>query len=240
MQKYKKTNDTSYALGTELTLELLKYHPRETVSVYVHSKQKDNEIYHQIIKLCKENRIEVINSDKAFNIVDAKDNCYIMGVFKKFKNDIRKDKNHVVLVNPSNMGNLGTIIRSCVGFGLNDLAIIAPAADIYDPKVIRASMRAFFGLHFSYYQSFEEYLNDVSKREVFPFMLDGEVKLHEVKVPERYSLVFGNEATGLPAQFHEYGTSVVIEQLNTIDSFNLDNAVSIGIYEFTRGKLQEK
>ena len=69
-------------------------------------------------------------------------------------------------------------------------------------------------------------------------MLDGEVKLHEVKVPERYSLVFGNEATGLPAEFHDYGTSVVIKQLNTIDSFNLDNAVSIGIYEFTRRKIQ--
>ena len=99
-------------------------------------------------------------------------------------------------------------------------------------------MRAFFGLHFTYYPSFEDYLKDVSEREIFPFMLDGKVRLDEVRVPERYSLVFGNEATGLPAEFHDYGTSVVIKQLNTIDSFNLDNAVSIGIYEFTRGKIQ--
>ena len=69
-------------------------------------------------------------------------------------------------------------------------------------------------------------------------MLDGRMRLDEVRVPERYSLVFGNEATGLPAEFHDYGTSVVIKQLNTIDSFNLDNAVSIGIYEFTRGRIQ--
>ncbi len=237
MQKYKKTSDFSYALGTELTLELLKCHPDKVRSVYVHSKQKDNEIYQQIMDLCKAGKIEVINSDKAFNIVDAKDNCYIMGVFSKFENAIRRDNNHVVLVNPSNMGNLGTIIRSCVGFGINDLAIIRPAADIYDPKVIRASMRAFFGLHFSYYDSFEEYLSSVSEREFFPFMLDGRVRLDEVTVPEKYSLVFGNEATGLPTEFHDYGTSLVIEQLSTIDSFNLDNAVSIGIYEFTRGKI---
>ena len=237
MQKYKKTGDQSYALGTELTLELLKYRPDDVISVYVHSKQKDNAVYQQIMNICQKRRIEVIHSDKAFNIVDAKDNCYIMGVFRKFRNDIRRDNNHVVLVNPSNMGNLGTIIRSCVGFGLNDLAIITPAADIYDPKVIRASMRAFFSLRFSYYDSFEEYLNDVSEREIFPFMLDGKVRLDEVMVPDKYSLVFGNEATGLPAEFQNYGTSVVIEQLNTIDSFNLDNAVSIGIYEFTRGKI---
>ncbi|MBQ1299662.1 MAG: TrmH family RNA methyltransferase [Erysipelotrichaceae bacterium] len=238
MQKYKKTSEQSYALGTELTLELLKCHPDDVVSVYIHSKQKDNPIYQQIMNICAKRKIEVIHSDKAFNIVDAKENCYIMGVFRKFRNDIRRDNNHVVLVNPSNMGNLGTIIRSCVGFGINDLAIISPAADIYDPKVIRASMRAFFGLHFTYYPSFEDYLKDVSEREIFPFMLDGRMRLDEVRVPERYSLVFGNEATGLPAEFHDYGTSVVIKQLNTIDSFNLDNAVSIGIYEFTRGRIQ--
>ena len=238
MQKYKKNFDYSYALGTELTLELLKNHPDKVISVYVHSRQKDNEIYQLIMKLCRENRIEVIRSDKAFNIVDAKDNCYIMGVFRKFANDIRPDRNHVVLVNPSNMGNLGTIVRTCVGFGLNDLAIIAPAADIFDPKAIRASMRAFFSLHFTYFNSFDEYQDFASRREIFPFMLDGRVLLNEVTVPEKYSLVFGNEATGLPAEYQQYGTSVLIQQLNTIDSLNLDNAVSIGIYEFTRGRIR--
>ena len=237
MQKYKKDGEYSYALGTELTLELLKYHPETVISVYVHSKQKDNDIYREIIKLAKDNGIEIIYSDKAFNIVQAKENCYIMGLFRKFENPIKKDTDHVVLVNPSNMGNLGTIIRSCVGFGINDLAIISPAADIYDPKVIRASMRAFFGLRFSYFDSFEDYLKFADEREIYTFMLDGNDKLHEIKKKEHYSLVFGNEATGLDKEFAKYHP-VFIEQLDTIDSLNLDNAVSIAVYEFTKGKLK--
>ena len=237
MQKYKKNLEYSYALGTELTLELLQYHPEEVTAVYIHSRQLDNEIYRQIIDLCRKYRIEVINSDKAFRTVDAKENCYIMGVFRKFSNPIIPENNHIVLVNPSNMGNLGTIIRSCVGFGLSDLAIIAPAADIYDPRVIRASMRAFFGLRFSYFNSFEEYLQYADEREIYTFMLDGAKKLHEIEKADKFTLVFGNEATGLPEEYHRYGKSVFIEQLDTIDSLNLDNAVSIACYEFTRGKI---
>ena len=238
MQKYKKNYDYSYALGTELTLELLKNYPEEVRVVYVHSRQNNNEIFAQVKGLCEKNHIEMIYSDKAFNIVNAKENCYLMGVFNKFSNPIRPDSNHVVLVNPSNMGNLGTIIRTMTGFGINDLAIIEPAADIYDPKVVRASMRAFFSLRFSLFDSWEAYLNSVEERNIYPFMLDGKTRLQDIKIPERYSLVFGNEATGLPAQFHDYGESVFIEQLNTIDSLNLDNAASIGIYEFTKGKVK--
>lgn len=237
MQKYKKESDHSYALGTELTLELLLSHPEDTVSVYVHSRQKDNEIYQRIMSLCQKNRIEVIRSDKAFNIVNAKENCYIMGVFRKFTNDIDFSQNHVVLVNPGNMGNAGTILRTCAGFGINDIAIISPRIDIYDPKTVRASMRAFFTVRFSYFSSFEEYLKKAEDRDIFCFMLDGKVNLQDAQISDRkYSLVFGNEATGLPAEYHNYGTSVFIEQLNTVDSLNLDNAVSIAVYQFVNMK----
>ena len=51
MQRYKKDDNFSYALGTELTLELLKQHPLEVVRVYVHSKQNDNAIFQQIKSL---------------------------------------------------------------------------------------------------------------------------------------------------------------------------------------------
>ena len=49
------------------------------------------------------------------------------------------------------MGNLGTIMRTMVGFGMEDLAIIRPGVDAYDPKVIRASMGSIFHLRFAYF-----------------------------------------------------------------------------------------
>ncbi len=239
MQKYKRDVETTYALGTELTLELLKRRIGQVERVYVHSRQNDNEIYREIMELCRKGNVEVIHGDKAFNILNAKENCYIMGQFRKYTNPIEKERNHVVLVNPGNMGNLGSIIRTMLGFGLYDLATIRPGVDIYDPKVIRATMRAFFLLRFSYYDSFEEYLKANGNHHVYTFMLDGKIKLQEMDRPaEPYALVFGNEATGLPEEFHQYGDSVFIDQLDTIDSLNLNNAVSIAVYEFTKGNIR--
>lgn len=237
MKRYKKNSDYSYSLGTELTLELLLQRPEEVIIVYIHSRQKENEILDRIKGLCQKHKIDVIYSDKIFNIVSDKENCYIIGAFRKYESIINPKSNHVVLVNPSNTGNLGTIIRTSIGFGINDLAIIAPAVDIFDPKTVRASMGALFRLNFQYFESFADYLQSIEKRAIFPFMLDGARQLDQIEIPERYSLVFGSEASGLDAVYQTYGQSILIKHLKTIDSLNLCNAVSIALYQFTKGKV---
>ncbi|MDE7257750.1 MAG: TrmH family RNA methyltransferase, partial [Lachnospiraceae bacterium] len=163
------------------------------------------------------------------------DNCIVIGVFKKYQCKLNHNDNHVVLGNPSDTGNLGTIIRSCVGFGITNLAIIEPAVDIFHPKVIRASMGAVFKMNFEYFSCFsrydQEYGND---REYYPFMLNGVYRLGTFEHPgnKSYSLIFGNEASGLDDSYLKVGKSVVISHAHSIDSLNLSMAVGIGIYEF--------
>jgi TrmH family RNA methyltransferase len=133
------------------------------------------------------------------------------------------------------MGNLGTIIRTAVGFGIYDLAIILPGADIFNPKTVRSSMGALFKLNFSQYESFDEYRNQFKEHEIFTFMLNGEntLTLKDSPKPELYSLVFGNEATGLEDSYLKAGTSIFIPQSPDVDSLNLTIAVGIGAYVFT-------
>ena len=67
-------------------------------------------------------------------------------------------------------------------------------------------------------------------------MLDASVPLGEVmkgKVPEAYSLIFGNEGSGLPAEFAGYGQPVRIESNDRVDSLNLAIAAGIAMYEFS-------
>lgn len=237
MKKYKKEDETSYSLGTELTLQLLIDKPECVNTIYVHSKQNNNDIYKRIIKLANDNKVEVIHNDRIFNVLSDKDNCYIIGVFNKYKGSINAETNHIVLVNPSNSGNLGTIIRTSIGFGIKDIAIITPAVDYFDPKVIRASMGAIFEANIQLFSTFEDYKKIATNRDIFTFMLDGKNRIDKIAIPDKYSLVFGNEATGLPMQYHNFGKSVLIKHYNTIDSLNLCNAVSIGLYKFTEGKV---
>ena len=156
MKSYKKQLPLSYALGMALIIELLTYRIAEVTRVYVHSAIEKNQAYFQVERICRTNHIEIIESDKAFRVLSPKENCFMIGEFNKFEQPITSN-NHLMLVNPANAGNLGTIIRTAVGFGIQDIALIKPCVDIFDPKVIRASMGAIFQMRFSYFDFFEQY-----------------------------------------------------------------------------------
>ncbi|SHJ48359.1 RNA methyltransferase, TrmH family [Hathewaya proteolytica DSM 3090] len=233
-KKYKKTNETSYSLGITLTVELLKKKPQQVEKLYFHSDFEKKEVYYEIEKICQEHRIPIETGNKIFNVVSNKENCYVIGEFKKFEGQAKKSGKHVVLVNPSNSGNLGTILRSASGFGISSVIIINPAVDIFDPKTVRASMGAIFNVDFRHYDSFEAYYEEFSERKMYPFMLQASKSIQTVDFEEDCSLVFGNEATGLPPRFLNIGQSLIIPHTKNIDSLNLPIAVSIAIYEATK------
>lgn len=233
MEKYDKSSDISYTIGTTLTFELLLRKPTLASRLYISPLQKRDETYGRLMELAKKNNLPVItNNEKIFKALSGKDNTMVIGEFKKFSSPLTEGKNHIVLVNPSNLGNLGTIIRSSAAFQIGGVAIISPAADIFDPKCVRSSMGAIFDVPFHYYSSFSEYQKEAGNRHYYPFMLQATTSLDQVKKEEPYSLIFGNEATGLDASFLKVGTPVKIPQSSQIDSLNLDNAVSIGLYVF--------
>lgn len=60
---------------------------------------------------------------KVFNWLSMKENTYVIGVFEKYVTDLSWEESHIVLVNPGDSGNLGTILRTGLGFGFRDYAI---------------------------------------------------------------------------------------------------------------------
>lgn len=172
---------------------------------------------------------KIVVSDKAFNKIASKENAHVIGVFSKFDNTLDPKENHLVMVNPSDMGNLGNAMRSLLAFGYHDLALITPCADKFNPKVVRASMGALFKIRIEEFSSFDEYISKYP-REFYPFVLDTSKPLHEVTFQKPCSLVFGNEATGLPPEIHNHN-NVRIEQSDEVDSLNLTTSIAIGLYE---------
>ena len=141
----------------------------------------------------------------------------------------------------SDSGKVGTAIRSLIGFGVHDVAVIKPCVDVFDPHVLRASMGAFYKMRVHVYDTFEEYRAQHPDRALYPFMLDGAKTLTEVAPTAKppFSLVFGNEQTGLPPHFATLGQSVFIPQSREIDSLNLAVAVSVGTFVFLHGSKAE-
>mgnify|MGYP000864362652 FL=1 len=229
---YKKSFEHSYALGIFPTVELITSKPESVIKVLISSSYRaDSDM--DIFQLCKKYNIKTEINDKVINKISSKENCFVSGVFSKYQCELTEGS-HIVLVNPGNMGNMGTIIRTLTGFGLNDLAIISPGVDIFDPKVIRASMGAIFKINFKYYDSFNKYHESFGNHKLYTFMLDGAVSLKDVKHDrdESFSLIFGNEATGLDNSFANIGTNVIIKHTDRIDSLNLTIAAGIAMYQF--------
>ena len=247
LSRYKRSSPVSYAFGATLTYELLKVSPNLIKRVFLRPNQKHSHGINSIIAQLAAFNIPIIENTKAFNVLGAKDNCLIIAEFDKptMQLEATAETPHIVLVNPSDAGNLGTIIRSAVAFGYNNLAIITPATDHFDPKVVRASMGAIFHINIELFASFDDYLakyetiNSSRKRLLYSFMINPEaVNLADVTLNDgSFSLIFGNEASGLPQEFADKTQAVFISQTPLVDSLNLSIAAGVAMYNF-RQKLQ--
>ncbi len=230
---YKRDNIYTYGLGATVAMEYLLKKSEAVKGVILHPGFRSEETISRIRDICGRD-IPVSVEEKPFNILSKKDNCFVIVVIEK--QDVKiTDGNHMVLVNPSNCGNLGTIVRSCLGFGVENIAIVGKtAADPCDPKTIRASMGACASVKMEVFERFEDYAARFPANNLYPFMLDGSTKLQETTIDRPFSLIMGNEATGLDPAFKDIGRPIRIEHSSNIDSLNITIAASIGLYEATK------
>jgi len=235
MEKYKKEMPISYTFGIFPTIELLRHKTAYVQKIMVHEKLAITPDIQNMLDFCKAHDILVEFCSKQIEKIVDKESTMVVGVFSKFDAVIERGANHVVLVNPSDMGNLGTIMRTALGFDVKNIAIIAPCVDIFNPKAIRASMGAVFSLTVQIFDSFAEYLAQHNGNHMYPFMLKGTTTLQSLSKPcAPYSLIFGNEGSGLDDSFLSIGTSVVIKHSPAIDSLNLAISVALALYTCVR------
>ena len=235
LSAYKNDLDYSYAPGIFPSMECLMHRPEKTRRVLIHSSAAGREGTDRLRALADKAGVRVEEADRVLARISGKENCYAAAVFEKFEDAPDPDKPHVVLHNPGDSGNVGTILRTALGLGIEDVALIRPCVDLFDPKTVRASMGSLFQLRVKVYDRFEDYRAAFPDRALYPFMLDASLPLREVvrgEIPAKYSLVFGNEGSGLPAAFAGYGQPVRIESNDRVDSLNLAIAAGIAMYEF--------
>ena len=237
LSPYKSDLDYAYAPGVFPSMECLLHRPGEVRRLLLHSKAEGTEGAEKLTRLAEQLHVRVEVADKALGRVSGKENCFAAAVFSKFSDTLAGDKPHVVLHHPSDCGNVGTILRTALGFGMEDVALIRPCVDIFDPRVVRASMGSLFSLRVHVYDDFEAYRAAYPAHGLYPFMLDGSSSLPDVlagEIVQPYALIFGNEGSGLPASFASLGQPVRIPSNDRVDSLNLSIAAAIGIYGFTQ------
>ncbi|GAB4156824.1 MAG: hypothetical protein Fur003_0330 [Candidatus Dojkabacteria bacterium] len=235
IKPYTKKLDYSYCFGAYPVQDLFKFHKESVLKVILHSQGETSDGVAEIIEQCKANNVPYEVNDRSISKIAAKDNTYVVGVFNKYSSSLNSNENHIVLDQARNMGNIGTIIRTMVGFGYKNLALIRPSADIFDPKVVRSAMGGLFAINFEYFDSIHDYLAKYGKaggnnRSLYNFMLEGATEIRKIQFKAPFSLVLGNESQGLGEEYKTLGEGIFIEHSKEIDSLNLSIAAAIAMW----------
>ena len=122
-------------------------------------------------------------------------------------------------------GNMGTIIRIADWFGIKQIVASTDTVELYNPKLIQATMGSFIRVSV-HYTSLEAYLQNCPV-PVFGALLEGNSLYEQLSVPEAM-LIIGNEARGIRASLLPLITNpVTIPRIGGAESLNA--AVAAGI-----------
>lgn len=241
VKRYRSEESTSYTFGIDLTLELIRYQLNVVNKVYVHPLcDKQDPKFIELMNQCQRYRIPVEESAKSFNILAVKENPTVIGEFRKYFAQLN-DKDHLVLVDPQDLYNLGVVIRAALGFGITNIAIIAPGCDSFNPKVLTASKGARFAVNIQYFENFAQYSKLYGHHDVYPFSHRAKTDLTGVSLDpgKYYSLIFGNETHGLPDEYLDMGTPILINHSRNVGRLDLPIALSIALYELTKNSFKK-
>jgi TrmH family RNA methyltransferase len=132
----------------------------------------------------------------------------------------------------SDPGNLGTLIRTCEWFGVDALLLDDQCVDVYNPKVVQATMGSVLRLPFASATSDE--LIEYFRLKEIPLLaadLNG-TPIQSFKAPEKWALVVGSESHGVSEQFVEASaTRLTIPSMGSAESLNASIAGGIAIFQ---------
>ena len=148
----------------------------------------------------------------------------------------------VLLDRPASPGNVGSIIRSADALGAHGVIVAGHAADVYDPRCVRASTGSLFTLPVIRTPGPGEVAAWVTalRARGCPIVLAatderGDRDVFDFDFTQPVLLLAGNEGTGLSAAWRELSDVVVsIPMAGAASSLNAANAASIFLYEASR------
>lgn len=136
-------------------------------------------------------------------------------------------------------GNLGTIIRSAAWFGINNIVCSVDTVDLYNPKVIQASMGAVLHVEV-HYCNLRQFLEKAIEKgvPVYGTLIDG-VSIYTSTPGKQGVILLGNESRGISEELMPLiSEKIMIPRFNNfkygIDSLNVSMAASIVFSEFAR------
>jgi len=176
----------------------------------------------------------VISSKELQRISGLKTPNTAVAIFKMPKPELIKESALVLALDDvRDPGNLGTIIRLCDWFGIEQLVCSLETVDCFNPKVVQATMGSLTRVKVVY-TDLENYLK-TSKLEVFGTFMDG-ANIYSETFPQKGIIVMGNEANGVSPKIENLVDKKIgiprFGNLKATESLNVATATAIVLSAF--------
>ena len=135
-------------------------------------------------------------------------------------------------------GNVGTILRTADAAGLDGILLSPDCADIFAPKVLRATMGSIFRVGLSFPENLADQLNALREEgfEILSSQLDGTPFYDRPDPGEKWVLVIGNEGNGVSLPVQAAATQRLrLPMRGGAESLNAAVAAGIMMYELMKG-----
>ncbi|RTL13534.1 MAG: RNA methyltransferase [Flavobacteriaceae bacterium] len=225
-KKYRKQEQLFFAEGVKVVQELLQSN-FELQDLFT-TKQDFLTVSKDKVHAISETELKKISA------LSTPNTCLAVFKIPKTK-ELVKNGLIVALDDVRDPGNLGTIIRLCDWFGIETLFCSEESVDIYNPKVVQATMGSISRVNVVY-GNLETFLAS-AKLPIFGTFMDGK-NIYQEKLPNEGIIIMGNEANGISASVEKLVSERIaiprFGNLQVTESLNVATATAIILSEFKR------
>lgn len=218
-KKYRDLNNKFLIEGRHLVLEALKSgYLEEVILTYdevIPIEVKKTYVTKEVIK-------------KLTNVLSVPD---IVGVCKKLEEKEIGDK-VIVLDGLQDPGNLGTIIRSAVAFGVDTIVLSDDCVDLYNDKVIRATQGMIFHINIVKRNLLEFLPRIKNEYQIIGTKVTHGIEISDIDLQDKYAFILGNEGQGVKEEVLDLCdcyANILMDDM--CESLNVGVASSIIMYE---------
>ena len=133
-------------------------------------------------------------------------------------------------------GNLGTIIRTADWFGVSNIICSDDSVDVYNPKVLQATMGSFFRVNIVY-MNLPKFFTENKNLTVYGALLEGE-NVYQKELNSKGSVILmGNESKGISDELLPFiMDKITIPNFGKAESLNVATATAILCSEYKRSQ----
>ena len=237
--KARREQDVFITEGIKMFLEA---DPEKIEEVYISESFFEKGAAREKLGQCK---YEILSDELFKKVSDTQTPQGVLCVMKQYHyqlEDLFQKENPLFLIleDIQDPGNLGTMVRTAEGAGVDGIIMTKGTVDIYNPKTIRSTMGSVYRMPFFYTEDLPEVMKKLQERNVklYAAHLQGTQFYHQMDFKQATAFLIGNEGNGLKEETAAAADVYMkIPMEGKVESLNAAVASVILMYEAARQRM---